>query len=423
MKTNYTKLEEDLNKIKYKGIGIGSLLALELYYCYRGSYKKNGLKSFIKLIKSLVKAFLTKTPVFSNKSILYYKSADINHYEQIYNSFKSDEEKILLTGESKYAHVKSPVFKLDINDTKNLYRWSFRNYIKFKNTLNKNLLNKNELNLFIHLIISILRVNFWEDFYRLNNIKLLIGDYDRRNTSVPIYLISNKNNIPSVVIQHGAINSSHGFTPLIANYVFVWGSMQKNQFLELGVVNDRIFITGTPIVSEINKKIKEKNKIKKNVVLAINPLKEKFIKQQIIEFSQLNRENSYNLFIKIHPSQTIKNIKKIVKSINVDILPKKITFSDFVNMCDVLVTHSSGIANECILNDVPVIILDNLPISAGNGKELNKYCKVPLVNNVKQLNKQIKNLDTEIINKKDLYFKTGDEAKKLIYKVALNLYN
>jgi len=421
--TDFIKLEEDLNSIKYKDVGIGSLLALEFGFLHKEAYQTKVLKSYLVFIKIVFRAFLNKTPIFPNNIILYYKSGDKNHHNQIYSPFQNMKETVILVGGTKDAIISSSVFNISIKNLKDIVKWIFSNYQKFKTILNKNLINKNELSLFLDLIINLLRLNFWNDFFQKNKVKTLIGDYDRGNASVPLFLVSNKYNIRSLVIQHGVINPPYGYTPLIADIVFVWGTMQKRQFLELGVVENRISITGTPIVSKIKKNTTEKQKIKKNIVLAVNPIKTEYIKQQIDAFGQLSLENEYNLYIKIHPSQTSKNIEKLVDNKSITILPKNIEFPNFVQMCDVLVTHNSGLANECILNDVPVIILNNLPIVAGNGLELHKYCNVPLVHNAEELNGQLKNIDTVSISKKNLYYKTGQEAKVEIQKEALNFIN
>ena len=420
--TNYTKLEEELNTIKYEEVGIGSLLALELFLLSSETYKKKNLKGYLVFMKIILRAFLTKIPVFLNKNILYYKSGDKNHHNQIFNSINSISKGVILTGGTIDATINSSVFNINFKNYIELIKWKNNSYNKFKLILNRNGIEKNILSLYVDLLINLLRFNFWDAFFQRNKIKLLLGDYDRGNASAPIFVAAKKYKTPSVVIQHGVINPPYGYTPLIADIVFVWGKMQKKQYLELGVTDERIVITGTPIVSKIATINKVKLNTKKNIVLAVNPIKKEYIKQQIDTFSQLAQKDNYNLYIKVHPSQNVSTVKKMLDNEFIKILSKDIKFSDFVNMCDVLVTHNSGLANECILNEIPVIILDNLPISAGNGVELNTFCNVPLVNNVEQLNKQIITIDKLVIKKENLYYKTGLEAEKEIQKQILKIY-
>lgn len=421
--TNYTQLEEDLNSLKYKEVGVGSLLALELFLLSSKTYKKKNFKGYLIVVKIIIRAFLSKTPIFKNKTILYYKSGDKNHHNQIFNSINSISKDLVITGSAIDAKINSAVFNIDFKNIIELFKWGNNNYNKFKFALNKNGLEKNILSLYVDLLINLLRFNFWNIFFQKNKIQLLIGDYDRGNASAPVFLATKKHKISSIVIQHGVINPPYGYTPLIADTVFVWGAMQKKQYLALGVPEDKVIITGTPIVTKINKSIIEKNSKKKNIVLAINPIKKEFIKQQIDTFSQLTQKKNYNLYIKVHPSQTVKNIEKLLDDKSITILPKNIEFIKFVELCDVLVTHNSGLANECILNDIPVIILDNLPITAGNGAELYKFCNVPLVNDAEQLNKQIRNIDKLVIKNENLYYKTGLEAEVEIQKEILNIIN
>ena len=421
--TNYTQLEEELNCIKYKEVGVGSLLALEFFLCHKKMYKRKRLKGYLIFIRIILKAFLSKTPIFKNKNILYYKSGDKNHHNQIYSPFHDMKDAVILVGGAKEAIINSSVFNLNIKSFIYIVKWVFSNYQKFKIIVNKNSINNNELSLFIDLIINLLRLNFWDSFFKKNKVEILIGDYDRGNASVPIFLMSKKYKTPSIVIQHGVINPPYGYTPLIANTVFVWGAMQKMQYKALGVAEHRINVTGTSIVTKISRSTIVKYQEKKNIVLAVNPIKKEYIKQQIEVFSQLNLKGIYNLYIKIHPSQTIQSIEELLDDKSIIILSNNIKFTKFVEMCYVLVTHNSGLANECILNDVPVIILDNLPIAAGNGLELHKHCNVPLVNNIEQLNRKIININNDLIDRSSLYYKTGIEAKENILKEVLNIIN
>ena len=96
---------------------------------------------------------------------------------------------------------------------------------------------------------------------------------------------------------------------------------------------------------------------------------------------------------------------------------KEISHRDFFVVCDVLITHNSGIANEAIFYDVPVGILDVLPISAGNGQELNTYLSIPLLK--EELTQFLQTLEDSypLLNGKgveQIYFKTGNEARDLM---------
>jgi len=423
MKIDYKNIEEELNTIKYRDIGIGSLLALEFFFLYKGTYKKKRFRDYMVFIKIVLRAFFIKIPTYPNKTILYYKSGDKNHHNQIFKTFSELKKDIIVTGSSKDAIISSTVFRINVKLLLFYLKWILLNYKKFKKVLSRNGILVSQKSLFFDLIIQILRVNFWDSFFYNNEIKILIGDYDRLNISSPIYLTANKHLITTVVIQHGVINPPYGYTPLLANYVFVWGEMQKKQYRTLGVAEERIKVTGSPIISEVKKRKKEKFNVNKNIVLAVNPILEQYVKKQIQDFSELSSVSEYKLFIKIHPSQSINKINRFVQNNRVKILPKDIKFNKFVDICDVLITHNSGLANECILNDIPVIILDNLPILAGNGAELNSLCNVPLVNDVQGLIKVLEILNTVVIKKQDLYFKTGANAKQEIAKEFFKLYN
>ena len=61
-----------------------------------------------------------------------------------------------------------------------------------------------------------------------------------------ISLLANQLNIQTFTCVHGAFGrySAHGFTNLNAKYVFAWGNIQRDLFLEAGIEEDRIIVTG-----------------------------------------------------------------------------------------------------------------------------------------------------------------------------------
>jgi len=88
-----------------------------------------------------------------------------------------------------------------------------------------------------------------------------------------------------------------------------------------------------------------------------------------------------------------------------------------MNIVDILLTHTSGIAAEVLYYNKKVGILDILDESPGNGLELNKYFEVPLIKHPftfrNLYNKKAPNIE------KSLFYKVGAEAKTEIQEIII----
>jgi hypothetical protein len=76
--------------------------------------------------------------------------------------------------------------------------------------------------------------------------RLLVSTSDNLPGGYAFHSAARQVAIPSLVIQHGFIGQDYVFAPLWADYVAVWGQVERLWYMEHGIASDRITVTGNP---------------------------------------------------------------------------------------------------------------------------------------------------------------------------------
>lgn len=427
---NLFQLEGSLNRLTYKKIPTGGLLSQSFTYIFKGTYKPRVINRMLVLAKFFLKSFTSSAPKGTTKKLFYYQSGDHNHYKRLQSvvsgNYKHDE--FFLFGNTEKTEMqRNRSLVISLGEFIRVQLWILANSVSILNKFRKSKISfQNSLGLLFELNLQLIRTAFWDSFLKKStNLKLLVGDYDRGQEPAVIFLCAKKHGVPTIVLQHGVVNPPYGYTPLLAAKVCVWGEMQKQQLIELGVKNNQIIVTGTPLIQKVEKADNLRHDIlkrintdvrKKNIFLAINPIKDDYNRQLIETFIQAcNNLNPdlYQCWLKLHPAQNVGSYSWL-KDSKIRLMSKEVNQAEFFNICDILITHNSGIANEALYYGIPVAILDILPI-AGNGIELNKYFNIPLIKSAEELSDFIQR--EELINKIHfsksdwLFYKTGNDAE------------
>jgi hypothetical protein len=431
----FHQCESKLNEIFFQNFELGVMLSYFLDQTYNNSFDFNIKSNFKELLILVFKSFLNfKIPKDSGKSIIYFNRGKHRHYLKMTNSFYIDKDirnKTLIIGshESSDKRTIFHYFKL-IDFFKAIRFLSLNNKLIFKSFSLLNFSKKKRTILSIHLIIQLLKTLSIEKFLKKQNSITLIGsDADRGVHSSIFYVVSRAHSIQSFTLQHGVINGYFGKYPLNADEVLVWGKMARRQFIEMGLDENRIKLTGTPIIEEIitSQKIKISKKKKyllksgKTICLALsNPNKEDDIKL-VAFFSDI--KNKYgeiddNFLIKLHPARDRSKYKWIEEEFELQIIPSNIPYNDFIIFTDVLLTHSSGIATECLFYNKKVGILDILSRSSGNGMMLNIFYDTLLIKKTSDFEKLVNNQTS--LTPEEIYYKTGVSASIEICKYIKN---
>ena len=364
------QIEVDLNDIHFRNIPIGSLLAKFfsiLYLRYSGIYKheENTYKS-LKYIGALLK--FTANGLFKNKSfsktekhILINKLSDRKHLQRminpLINEFKtnaviytpSDENQII-----PYNFTN----KLTIKNFIAISKKTISNINTIQNAFSTKGITINRWELIYTIFTQLIITENWIRFFKQNNIKLVVIDFDRDFSTSSMVLAAKQVGVKTVTLVHGILNPPFAYVPVLADIIFCWGNYQKTQLLSYGVPEDKIVITGNPI-AEDNKLVNELNrndKLKRIIGVGLNPMPEnKNIEMLNFLFNNLVDDDHIEWVIKLHPAMRKEHWNELIIKNNVEILDSKdITNDVFFELIDLLIVGNSGLGFEAISANVPV---------------------------------------------------------------------
>ena len=248
-------------------------------------------------------------------------------------------------------------------------------------------------------------------FKRRKDLKTVILPQDVWPLAKTITLIARKNNIFTLVVQHGVTLDKEyyqiAYLPLTADKIAVWGEESKNYFLRRGVPESKIEITGFPGFDRLEKPQFQFNHLAFCKRYNINP-KKKLILYATQNFSENKKKAVFEsilkasgtlpqifFIVKLHPAPeetipfytSILQEKKLTPE-NILFLKDEDTLS-LIQICDLLITVHSTVHIEAALLDKNIIIMNldydpELPIVQSKAA----LC----VENCNQLEESIKNV-------------------------------
>ncbi len=446
-------------------IGWKNILKFIYYHGYL-VYLTSYLGKFIKKIKS------SKSLKHSPR-ILFFYDKGFKVLEPVRHIASRKKEKlfeILTTGDPKIDnHLKEkPISYSTLNSDLNLEPFSFFEKIFWlekiwrKKIRNHLILNYHGTNLNIK---SHDLKNLWQRagfshlcyleaaekyFSRQKKLKSVVVPQDVWPFAKTIILTAQKNNIFTLVVQHGVTLDKEyykiAYLPLTADKIAVWGKISKNYFLRNGVPKNKIKITGFPGFDRlIHPKFRFNHSEfckqyhidpKKRLVLYItqnfSEKKKGMIFENILKVSRALPQIFF--IVKLHPApeETISFYSSILQEKKY--IPKNILFLkdedtlSLVQICDLLITVHSTVHLEATLLDKDIIILnfDHDPELA-----ISKYKAALNIDKSNQLAKSIQNIlyhpkiQQELQNNrqkfiKDYTFKNDGRASQRIWILANN---
>ncbi|GAA0454047.1 hypothetical protein [Alkalibacillus silvisoli] len=178
-----------------------------------------------------------------------------------------------------------------------------------------------------------------------------------------LVLVAAQFGIPTICMQHGIISGEFGYLPKIADIDAIYGSFEKDWYQQKGVQASGLKMIGHPRFDEVgNRKtisqIKFQRKLKldrhkKTILIGVRSNSQldewrKFIKV-------ISQSGQFNLILRDFPNKKSHLLQKefpFIKS------TKGIHLYDAIHHADAVVTYSSTIALESMLNNRPVFILN-----------------------------------------------------------------
>lgn len=351
-----------------------NLLALSQIYVFELALKRLDAKGMLNKLKkysldNYVKAFLAFFAKNPNKSAnsKYLFVNDVNNNSMIENmravQKKFDEDFIELITDKRMANKKSK------------YVFKYFSLLKFiRQTLNSFFVLKKSSQTLIELCNefkikkSLLRNNIFDSLFVLNcaeqflnahkDIEHIILNTDVHKVSRAIVLLARNRKIKTYVMQHGSTVLEYGYLPVISNYIFTWGKLSNDWFLDRGTNQSNLITTGTPKMDTIQNFNIQKEGIKEveNVLLILNPIGERNVRDFLRIVKKAGLDTNYNLVIKLHPGSVDNRniVDEIFKNSDSKIYKIENTHK-LIYESDVVITTTSTVGNETIAFNKPLV--------------------------------------------------------------------
>ncbi len=425
------KIESKLNELYFCGVGLGDLMGTNLLLgIYIDNYRKESLSKTIAR-KWYVSNFGLKK---LGKETIKKNDLDLIKGRWLFTFFSSRENNMLMNG--SLLSILSPQKVLALLLAPGARKWlqnHRQNPICIElNNLPANFLEqwKNEWKILRRPLLKLLKIitqsyNLPKKYqhYLLSDIieqtqlycsyyllleeikpRIIITEQDRYGSIAPLVLAARKYEIPTITLMHGMIDNPVGFTPVLADYIFCWGAIQKRQLLEWEVPEEKICITGAPQLSRISScdEIEARNKLnlsldKKVVLFASTTVTESLRLKLAEEFCKaITQLDARHVGVyKLHPVEKISFYAKIMQSYpKIRFITNELTLDESLVIGQVVCLFSTAFGFDAIIKQKPVIILNLDNSQLGSSKLLIEKAKVPVAESAEELIQIISALDT-----------------------------
>jgi hypothetical protein len=420
--------EAALNQLSYKGMRLGACSSYFLDTVYYRFFNFKLSFRFKMLILAVAKS-AGKRKYLKNRTnnVLYLKTAKERHYvalEEAVLQARSEKTSILVVGPMNHSELYTGgvFFHTGIHDLIQAKLFLLLHHRQIKKAVSGLKMSRSEYIAFwLHLLEQLLYTISARHFIISQKQTALIGaDYDRSAYACCWFAAAHSRRIKTFTLQHGVINPPVGYAPLNADEIWVWGAMAKKQLMSAGVPNERIKLTGTPIIETLNVTEANKQKVKveyklnqgRTIVLALSRPDYKEDLVLVDYFKKIQEAYSKpgdNFVVKVHPSYPEADYSWIEQNYNLTLLPLAIPYIDFINLTDILLAYNSGIATEVLYYQKQVGILNLFGDVSGNGLELNHWLKVPILKVVEDF-APLNEVSSSQASGKELFESTGKEA-------------
>ncbi|CAN7182154.1 UDP-N-acetylglucosamine 2-epimerase [Rossellomorea sp. LjRoot5] len=364
--------------------------------------KMNFMDNLVKYFYSFIGSKSNKVKKKPSKILIFadvYNKPTNEMLNQVFNNLL-EEDKLIVASEKRiinefffkgnslgqYFHVKdifkasTQVYKMNKKINKLFEKIMVNENLNFFEMENAIILDKSFINFFKKISFSSLLDHIVLN--RLLNIvspKLIVLGTDCHKLSRHISMISNQNNISTLVVQHGATNGKFGFSPLIADNIAVWGNISKKTLIEWGVAAESIHITGNPRYEEYKKfnndisinKIHNDNK-QLVFLLALSPYETDTMNEILELVLKYFTKTNNKVILKPHPSD--KNLQ--IYRDNVNKFSNGNFILDTTSSTETLLARSDGVITAQSTIGIEALILGK-PLIEVNSKRI--QVKIPYI--------------------------------------------
>ena len=267
--------------------------------------------------------------------------------------------------------------------------------------IKKNIPGQVKLNFLLFLAVQTKRLIYFKDLFQQNKPAAILCDHDRQALNAAMVLSAKYHKIHTYTFVHGSTLPPDHFYPLLADTMFCWGEMQKQQFISLDVKEEQIIVSGNPKFKKSNilfppkKQIAQTHKV---LLVFSNPIEHQQ-KIRFIEDILQHTDDYYEVLLRIHPAERkeeyVEQINNYKKLRVVDQIDQ--TIDESLNISDIVISHNSTAAIEALLKDIPVLIYapNYITFPPGIATLLNKEAMIPLLTDIKHLSASITQFSDE----------------------------
>jgi len=265
-----------------------------------------------------------------------------------------------------------------------------------------------------------------ENEIRSTNYSLIIHSNEYFSQIKTWVFICKKYHVLSCFIPHvGIPNNRIMITPFYSDVIFVDGEIEKDFLVKNGVNQEKIIVQGSPKYERVmNKEIHPLNQIKDHFTGKVHSISQDKFKillatnffskesNQITLTAVVNvikKLKNIQFVIKLHPLQTGKFIKNILRELNCDaIIVRNVDIFEIIKTADIFLTEESSVILDSMIVGTPLICLDF------SNKRL-YLSGIHLYNNEKYILKVYN--ENELYNYLNLYLRNSEEYNN--YKINL----
>jgi glycosyltransferase involved in cell wall biosynthesis len=225
-------------------------------------------------------------------------------------------------------------------------------------------------------------IDILSNIHKAHDIKSIILRNDVKEMEKTAVLWAKKNNIPTLVVQHGILAEYNGHDKIFADKIAVWGSRAIRWYEKFGNDPGKIIVVGNPNFDKIPNYEKYDNdedfmgklRIRTNkryLVTLITPCTEVVkmssfetddITYGLIEYvsNAVKSIGDINLVVKLHPNENLRAITKLVnkKNKNFMVIVGKTDLHKLIGLSDLVVVPDSTVGLEALIMKKPVVALN-----------------------------------------------------------------
>ena len=248
----------------------------------------------------------------------------------------------------------------------------------------------------------------------------VLADSEHNHPWACLILAARQMKIPTLQMIHCAIYTSYIFYPLLSDVALCWGEQQREQMISFGVEPERLQITGcqrlTRKIAADGSTVRARLGLPQDVsvvMLATNPIARLQWRKQVFAFGDaFSGCDDLVAVARLHPSERRSMYsEEIAQYRNVRFFESsEWTVEESFSVCDVVVSHNSGLGNDALVMGRPVVVLDVLGEPMSNGQVLADKAGCPVVKTSDDLRQTV----TRMLRDPDYRQSLHEQAEKYV---------